>query len=84
MLNFLPIEIVARGRDAAGVDGIISGDWVVTVGQNLLVRDNSSQARVRPVSWFSIMEMQRLQPQDLLREIMNGNMAERPGSVNTN
>ena len=83
-VEFLPIEIVARGRDAAGVEGIRSGDWVVTVGQNLLVRDNSSQARVRPVSWFSIMEMQRLQPQDLLREIMNGNMAERPGSVNTN
>ncbi len=76
-VEFIPIEIVARGRDAAGVAGIRSGDWVVTVGQNLIFRDNSPQVRVRPVSWNNIMEMQRLQPQDLLREIMNGNVAER-------
>lgn len=76
-VEFVPIEIVARGRDAAGVAGVRSGDWVVTVGQNLIFRDNSPQARVRPVSWTNIMEMQRLQPQDLLREIMNGNVAER-------
>ncbi len=78
-IEFLPIEVVARGRDAAGVNGIRSGDWVVTVGQNLLVRDNSEFARVRPVEWDEIMDMQRLRPQDLLREIMNnGNMAEQP------
>ncbi len=76
-VEFVPIEIVARGRDAAGVAGVRSGDWVVTVGQNLIFRDNSTQVRVRPVSWNNIMEMQRLQPQDLLREIMNGNVAER-------
>ncbi|MCC5941039.1 MAG: efflux RND transporter periplasmic adaptor subunit [Balneolaceae bacterium] len=76
-VEFVPIDIVARGRDAAGVAGVRSGDWVVTVGQNLIFRDNSPQVRVRPVSWNSIMEMQRLQPQDLLREIMNGNVAER-------
>lgn len=76
-VEFIPIEIVARGRDAAGVAGVRSGDWVVTVGQNLIFRDNSPQVRVRPVSWNNIMEMQRLQPQDLLREIMSGNVAER-------
>ncbi|TVQ68146.1 MAG: efflux RND transporter periplasmic adaptor subunit [Balneolaceae bacterium] len=70
-VEFVPVDIVARGRDAAGVTGIRSGDWVVTVGQNLLVRDNSEVARVRPASWQNIMEMQRLRPQDLLREIMN-------------
>jgi HlyD family secretion protein len=79
-IEFLPIEIVARGRDAAGVEGIRSGDWVVTVGQNLLSRDEGDMARVRPVSWQNIMQMQRLQPQDLLREIMNGNVADRSGS----
>ncbi len=77
-VEFLPVEIIARGRDAAGVEGIRSGDWVVTVGQNLLSRGSSGQARVRPVSWYNIMQMQRLQPQDLLREIMNGNVADRP------
>lgn len=75
-IEFIPIEVVARGRDAAGVNGIRSGDWVVTVGQNLLQRDNSEVARVRPVAWQSIMAMQRLRPQDLLREIMNENVAD--------
>lgn len=70
-IEFVPVEVIARGRDAAGVTGIRSGDWVVTVGHNLLMRDNSEKARVRPSSWNSIMEMQRLRPQDLLREIMN-------------
>lgn len=70
-IEFVPVEVIARGRDAAGVTGIRSGDWVVTVGHNLLMRDNSETARVRPSSWNTIMEMQRLRPQDLLREIMN-------------
>lgn len=78
-VEFIPIEIIAQGRDAAGVSGIRSGDWVVTVGQNLLERDNSGTARVRPVSWMSIVEMQRLQPQDLLRQIMDQNVVERSG-----
>lgn len=75
-VEFIPIEVVARGRDAAGVNGIRSGDWVVTVGHNLLSRDDSEIARVRPVAWQGIMEMQRLRPQDLLREIMNENVAD--------
>ncbi len=75
-VEFIPIEVIARGRDAAGVAGIRSGQWVVTVGQNLLVRDNRGTARVRPISWNQIMDMQRLQPQDLLREIMNGDIVQ--------
>lgn len=76
-VEFRPVEVIARGRDAAGVSGVRSGDWVITVGQNLLVRDNSEIARVRPVEWNDIIDMQRLRPQDLLREIMNEeNVAE--------
>ena len=71
-VEFIPIDVIARGREAAGVAGIRSGQWVVTVGQNLLIRDRSGTARIRPVSWDKIMDMQRMQPQDLLREIMNG------------
>jgi HlyD family secretion protein len=82
-IEFRSIDVIARGRDAAGVEGIRSGDWVVTVGHNLLVRDNSGQARVRPSSWQSIMEIQRLQPQDLLREIMNNNVVERQRADNS-
>jgi len=76
-VEFMAVEVIARGRDAAGVTGVRSGDWVVTVGQNLIDRDNSSRARVRPKSWRSIVEMQRLQPQDLLRQIMEQNVADR-------
>jgi RND family efflux transporter MFP subunit len=71
-VEFIPIEVIARGREAAGVAGIRSGQWVVTVGHNLLVRDDRGTARVRPIPWNQIMDMQRMQPQDLLREIMNG------------
>jgi len=52
-VEFVPIEVIARGRD------------------------NSSTARVRPTSWMKIVEMQRLQPQDLLRQIMEQNVADR-------
>lgn len=84
-IEFQPIEVVARGRDAAGVSGVRSGDWVVTVGQNLLARDDSEIARVRHVEWGTIMDMQRLRPQDLLREIMNEkNMANQPLMDNGN
>ncbi len=72
-IEFTPIQVIARGRDAAGVTGIRSGQWVVTVGHNLLQRDNSGQARIRPSSWENIMEMQELRPEDLLDEIMNNN-----------
>jgi HlyD family secretion protein len=74
---FKPIEVIARGREAAGVTGITSGDWVVTVGQNLLVRDRRDQARVRATSWDNILEKQRMRPQDLLLDIMNNGMATR-------
>lgn len=80
-VEFIPIRIIARGRDAAGVTGIRSGDWVVTVGQNLIDRDDSEVARVRPVTWDSIVQMQQLQPQDLLREIMDYNVSGQPGNA---
>lgn len=83
-VEFIPIQIIARGRDSAGVTGIRSGDWVVTVGQNLIDRDDSEVARVRPVTWESIVQMQQLQPQDLLREIMDFNAAGQSGNTSFN
>ncbi|NBC65704.1 MAG: efflux RND transporter periplasmic adaptor subunit, partial [Bacteroidetes bacterium] len=71
-VEFVPIDVIARGRDAAGVSGIRSGQWVVTIGHNLLQRNNRGQARIRPSSWNNIMEMQDLRPEDLLDEIMSG------------
>ncbi|PKD42634.1 efflux RND transporter periplasmic adaptor subunit [Rhodohalobacter barkolensis] len=75
-VEFVPIEVIAKGREAAGVAGIQSGDWVVTVGQNLLVRDQGDDARVRATSWEKIMNMQKMQPQDLLQEILNNGVAD--------
>ena len=84
-IEFTPIEVIARGRDAAGVTGIRSGQWVVTIGHNLLQRDNSGQARVRPSTWESIMEMQELRPEDLLEEIMNNsNVVENAPNPSSN
>ncbi len=79
-VEFITIEVIARGREAAGVTGVQSGDWVVTVGQNLLVRDQGDEARIRATSWEKILNMQRLQPQDLLQEILNNGMADRSAS----
>lgn len=84
-IEFTPVTVIARGRDAAGVTGIRSGQWVVTVGHNLLQRDNSGQARIRPTSWENIMELQDLRPEDLLDDIMNGdNVVENNPSPSSN
>lgn len=69
--EFRSINVIAKGRDTAGVEGINPGEWVVTVGQNLLARDRRDIARIREVSWNQIIAMQQMQPQDLLMEIMN-------------
>jgi len=74
--EFRSITVIARGRETAGVEGINPGEWVVTVGQNLLSRDGRDIARIRPVSWNKIIAMQRMQPEDLLMEIMNSGVAQ--------
>jgi multidrug efflux pump subunit AcrA (membrane-fusion protein) len=72
--EFVPIEVIAKGRMEAGVRGIEPGDWVVTIGQDLLAGD-SARARVRPVSWNWVEQLQNLQREDLLKEVIQ----ERPG-----
>ncbi|MDT8399411.1 MAG: efflux RND transporter periplasmic adaptor subunit [Pseudomonadales bacterium] len=67
-VSFVPIEIVANGRMASGVTGINNGDWVVTIGQNLLIGD-TSQAKARLLPWDHMLELQRIQSQDLLELI---------------
>lgn len=67
-VRFIPIDIVAEGREISGVRGIDSGDWVVTVGQNLLIR-GQQQARFRPMSWERILRLQGLQSQDIINLI---------------
>ena len=77
MVEFVGIDVVAQGRETAGVVGVQGGDWIVTVGQNLLINNETGTAKIRATSWSRIMRMQQMKPQDLLRDIMNERMAER-------
>ncbi len=67
--QFIPVDVIAKGRMSAGVRGLDSGRWVVTIGQDLLGNDSAS-ARVRPVSWDWVEDLQQLQREDLLEEII--------------
>jgi len=78
VVEFTPIDVVARGRESAGVTGVQSGDWVVTVGQGLLINNESGTAKIRAVSWSRTMDLQRLKPQDLLREVMESKLVNTP------
>jgi len=67
--EFVPVEVIAKGRMSAGIRAIESGDWVVTIGQDLFGGE-AGQAKVRPVSWARVENLQTIQREDLLREIM--------------
>lgn len=69
-LEFKPIRVVAKGRESAGVVGVNSGDWILTVGQSLMVGRQDNIARIRAVTWDRILSMQRSRPQDLLRQVL--------------
>lgn len=70
-VTFQTVDVIAEGREVAGVRGIDSGTWVVTVGQELLMRGGGDvDARVRAMEWDRIMSLQRLQDQDVLRDFM--------------
>jgi HlyD family secretion protein len=69
-VEFVPISIVAGGRMASGVRGVAEGDWVVTVGQNMLI-GNVTQARARLMEWDRMLELQRMQSRDLFDIIDN-------------
>lgn len=67
--EFVPVDVIARGRMRAGIRGVEPGSWVVTLGQDLLGGE-AGKARVRPVNWGWVEQLQNLQRQDLLQEIM--------------
>lgn len=68
-VQFKTITVLAEGRMELGVSGLENGQWVVTVGQDLL-SEGRSQARIRTMSWERIYRLQQLQREDLLKEIM--------------
>ncbi len=76
-MRFVPVEIVAQGRQVSGIDGINSGDYVVTIGQNLLASGRES-ARLRVIEWDRVIRLQELQSRDLL-EMIQQKLANRNG-----
>lgn len=73
----VPVEVLAESRGISGVDGLEPGQWVVTLGQHLLTgrragdAESEILARVRPTTWQKVLDLQRLQRQDLLTEFMD-------------
>jgi HlyD family secretion protein len=67
--TFVPVDVVARGRMDAGIRGVEAGDWVITLGQNL-IGGNTGNARVHKVTWNWVEQLQHLQSQDLLQDVM--------------
>lgn len=68
-VQFKQIDVLARGRMEVGVGGLESGQWVVTLGQDLL-GEGREEARIRTVSWDKVIGLQMLQREDLLKEAM--------------
>jgi RND family efflux transporter MFP subunit len=71
------VQVLAEGQGHSGVDGVLDGEWVVTLGQHLLheqmqaTGSDVATARVRPTSWQRVLELQGLQREDLLEEFLS-------------
>ena len=70
-VQFRPVGVIAEAPQTIGVDGVRAGEWVVVVGQHLLAVEREPHARLHPIDWDRILELQQLQRQDLLREFMD-------------
>lgn len=81
--EFVPVNIIAKGRMEAGVNGIEENKWVVTIGQNLLGGENGS-ARVRPVKWAWVEKLQHLQRENLMENLIKNQAKNQPDSSNKN
>ena len=65
-VRFVPIEVAARGRQTSAIRGVEAGDWVVTLGHQLLSNDAEQQAIVQPTPWEHILDLQGLQSRHLI------------------
>jgi RND family efflux transporter MFP subunit len=79
-VQFMPVEIIARGRMATAIGGVQAADWVVTLGHHLLANTDDAQAIVQPTPWDHILGLQQMQSQDLL-DIIERKQAESSGRV---
>lgn len=79
-ISFRPLQVVAEGRGISGVRGVDEGEWIVTVGQHLLHEQSRGldpaenavpRARVRVTTWENVLQLQRLQREDLLADFLS-------------
>lgn len=68
-VTFQEIDVIARGKMEVAVNGLESGKWIVTLGQNLL-SEGREQARVKTIQWDHVIRLQQMQREDLLNDIM--------------
>ena len=64
------VDVIARTAGTAAVTAVNEGEWVVSIGQHLLARDDARTARVRPTTWDRVMQLQGLQREDLLADFL--------------
>ena len=72
-IAFRDVELIAEGPESVGIRGLEPGAWVVVIGQHLLAAqagEGPPLGRTQAIAWERIMELQRLQRDDLLREFM--------------
>ncbi len=74
-VTFRNVDVVARGASEVAVANLTPTEWVVSLGQDLLASNGRSQARVRPVTWDHVMELQSLNREDLLHEVLQATTA---------
>jgi hypothetical protein len=71
-----PVTVTADGGSRVAVDGVDQGEWVVTLGQQLLQESldaadgGAITARVRPTTWDHILDLAALQREDLLEQFL--------------
>lgn len=64
-VEFIPVSITAEGRSVSGISGLSEGQYVVSLGQNMLADRNSEEARVRVTEWESVLGKQQLESRDI-------------------
>ena len=69
-VSFRNVRVIARGAQEIAVADIAATDWVVTLGADLLATDGRALARIRPVTWQHVMDLQSLNREDLLTEVL--------------
>lgn len=85
-VEFVPVRIIARGRQSAAIDGVDPGQWVVTVGHHLLSAEENGRAIVQPTPWDHIMRLQQMQTRDLLDliQLRQGRLSDGAGPRSLN